>query len=227
MSDLSDLLANNRRWAGEIERSYPGFFTQLAQQQAPQYLWIGCSDSRVPANQIVDLLPGAIFVHRNVANQVHHADLNCLSVLHFAVNSLRVRDIIVCGHYRCGGVKAVLESVLEEKDHGLLDHWLRPLAEVYHRHTELLDGLPLPARMDALCELNVIEQAEHVCSTPVVQQAWRAGQDLSVHGLIYGVEDGLLRGLDLHINGPAALEPRYRQAVAGVLQRAGARANTE
>jgi carbonic anhydrase len=215
MSDLSDLLGNNRRWAAEIQRSDPGFFQKLAQQQTPQYLWIGCSDSRVPANQIVDLLPGAIFVHRNVANQVHHTDLNSLSVIHFAVTTLRVRHIIVCGHYRCGGVQAALEDV----DHGLIDNWLRPLRRLYHRHAGLLDSLPLPERIDLLCELNVIEQAYHVCNSTVVQHAWRTGQDLTVHGLIYGLHDGLLRDLDLRIGGLGEIEPCYQRVLAGVLWR--------
>ncbi len=216
MADLSDLLANNRRWASEIARSQPGFFEQLAHQQAPQYLWIGCSDSRVPATQIVDLLPGAIFVHRNVANQVHHTDLNCLSALHFAVTTLRVRHIIVCGHYRCGGIKAVLE----EEDHGLIDNWLHDLRELAQRHGERLAALPLPQRMDLLCELNAIEQARHVCHTTVVQQAWRGGMALTVHGLIYGVHDGLLRDLDLRISGLEEIEPHYCRAVAQTLARA-------
>lgn len=213
MADLSDLLDNNRRWAAEIVRSQPGFFEQLAHQQTPQYLWIGCSDSRVPANQIVDLLPGAIFVHRNVANQVHHTDLNCLSVLHFAVTTLQVRHIIVCGHYRCGGVKAVLE----EADHGLIDNWLRSLRDLSQRHAEQLAPLALPERMDLLCELNVIEQAQHVCHSTVVQQAWRAGQALTVHGLIYGVHDGLLRDLDLRISSLDEIEPHYQRALANTL----------
>lgn len=216
MSDLSDLLVNNRRWAAEIVRSRPDFFEELARQQTPQYLWIGCSDSRVPANQIVDLLPGAIFVHRNVANQVHHADLNCLSVLHYAVTALQVRHIIVCGHYHCGGVRAVLEEV----DHGLIDNWLRSLRDLSLRHAEPLAALPLPQRMDLLCELNVIEQARHVCSSTVVQQAWRAGQEVTVHGLIYGVHDGLLRDLDLRISRLDEIEPHYRRAWADSLQRA-------
>ena len=214
MSDLSGLLANNRRWAADILRSDPVFFQKLAQQQTPEYLWIGCSDSRVPANQIVNLLPGAIFVHRNVANQVHYTDLNCLSVIHFAVTTLRVRHIIVCGHYLCGGVQAVLEDM----DHGVIDNWLRPLRGFYQRHAGLLDSLPLPKRIDLLCELNVIEQAHHVCNSTVVQQAWRAGQDLTVHGLIYGLHDGLLRDLNLRIGGLAEIEPRYQRALAGTLR---------
>jgi carbonic anhydrase len=216
MSELSDLLANNRRWAAEILRGDPAFFQKLAQQQTPEYLWIGCSDSRVPANQIVDLLPGAIFVHRNVANQVHHTDLNSLSVIHFAVTALRVRHIIVCGHYHCGGVQAVLEDV----DHGLIDNWLRPLRGLYQRHAGLLDSLPRSERIDLLCELNVIEQAYHVCNSTVVQQAWRAGQELTVHGLIYGLHDGLLRDLDLRIGGLAEIMPRYQHVLADVLARA-------
>ena len=216
MHDLSHLLSNNRRWAAEIKRVDPAFFQKLAQQQKPEYLWIGCSDSRVPANQIVDLLPGAIFVHRNVANQVHHTDLNCLSVIHFAVAALRVRHIIVCGHYRCGGIQAALEDM----DHGLIDNWLRPLRGLYHRHAGLLDSLPQPERIDLLCELNVIEQAYHVCNSTVVQQAWRAGQDLTVHGLIYGLHDGLLRDLDLRIGDLAETAPRYQQALVGLLARA-------
>lgn len=213
MSDLANLLANNRRWAAEIKRHDPAFFAKLARQQRPEYLWIGCSDSRVPANQIVDLLPGAIFVHRNVANQVHATDLNCLSVMHFAVTALRVRHIIVCGHYRCGGVQAALEDA----DHGLIDNWLRPLRALAQQHAAALEVRDLPARIDLLCELNVIAQVQQACDSTVVQHAWRAGQQLAVHGLIYGIHDGLLHDLDLRISGLAEIAPRCQAALARVL----------
>ena len=201
MPSLQDLFDNNRQWASEIHESDPTFFETLSHQQAPEYLWIGCSDSRVPANQIVGLLPGALFVHRNVANLVHHTDLNCLSVLQYAIEVLRVRHIIVCGHYRCGGVQAVLD----DRSHGLIDNWLRPLKEVYERNAgQLLQIADARERVDRLCELNVVEQVHHVCQTTIVQQAWQRGQALAVHGWIYGLHDGLLRDLDVTTSGGAA-----------------------
>lgn len=194
MSSLRHLLDKNRRWAQEIETRQPGFFEALSRQQAPKYVWIGCSDSRVPANEITGLLPGEIFVHRNVANLVMHTDLNLLSVLQFAVEVLRVEHVIVCGHYGCGGVKAGAE----EQEHGLIDNWLRNIREVYRHHREQLDAIHNPDnRLDRLCELNVIEQVVNVCNTTVVQSAWRRGQSLSVHGWIYGIQDGLVRDLEV------------------------------
>jgi carbonic anhydrase len=192
MRTLNHLLENNRTWASEITRSDPDFFTKLAQQQLPQHLWIGCSDSRVPANQIVGLLPGEMFVHRNVANVVVHADLNCLSTIQFAVDVLKVRDIIVCGHYGCGGVLAALR----DERMGLVDNWLRHVQDVREKHRAEIDGLATEAEQhDRLCELNVIEQVINVSRTTVVREAWTRGQTLAVHGWIYSLQDGLLRDL--------------------------------
>ena len=193
MPHLSDLFANNRRWAARRTSEQPDFFTKLAELQDPRYLWIGCSDSRVPANEIVGLAPGELFVHRNVANVVVHSDLNCLSVLQFAVDVLRVEHIIVCGHYGCGGVHAAWRNV----PLGLIDNWLRHVQDVADRNRNRLDALiDEAAQVDRLCELNVLQQAEHVCRTTIVQDAWSRGQQLAVHGWIYALQDGLLR--DLH-----------------------------
>ncbi|HUO84422.1 MAG TPA: carbonate dehydratase, partial [Thermoanaerobaculia bacterium] len=190
MRILGHLFENNRRWAEEIRAEQPDFFEKLAHQQSPRYLWIGCSDSRVPANQIVGLLPGELFVHRNVANVVVHTDLNCLSVLQFAVDVLGVEHVIVCGHDGCGGVAAALE----ERGHGLIDNWLRNIEDVADRHGALLQRVPDPAsRIRLLGELNVIEQVINVCRTTIVRDAWSRGSTLSVHGWIYDVADGLLR----------------------------------
>jgi carbonic anhydrase len=192
MRSLPDIFANNRAWAARRVAERPDFFARLAAQQNPDYLWIGCSDSRVPANEIVGLLPGELFVHRNVANVVAHTDLNCLSVLQYAIDVLRVEHVIVCGHYGCGGVRAALEN----QKFGLIDNWLRHVQDVRARHVAALDALPdADARARRLCELNVIEQAMHVCQTTVVQDAWARGQELTVHGWIYDLNDGLLRDL--------------------------------
>jgi carbonic anhydrase len=191
MKSLSHLFDNNRKWAADITATRPDFFQKLAAQQAPEYLWIGCSDSRVPANEIVNLLPGELFVHRNVANVVVHTDLNCLSVLQYAVDVLKVRHVIVCGHYGCGGV----QSALTEAKLGLIDNWLRHVQDVARVHAPELDALRPAARVDRLCELNVIDQARHVCETTVVQDAWARGQELDVHAWIYGLQDGHLRDL--------------------------------
>jgi len=192
MSDsLSHLFDNNRKWAADVTAAHPGFFQKLVAQQAPSYLWIGCSDSRVPANEIVGLLPGELFVHRNVANVVVHTDLNCLSVLQYAVDVLKVRHVIVCGHYGCGGVKSATDGVKL----GLIDNWLRHVQDVANTQSAALDGLEGDARVDRLCELNVVEQARHVCETTVIQDAWQRGQDVRVHGWIYGLSDGRLRDL--------------------------------
>ncbi len=210
MGDLAELLANNRAWAADMTRRDPDFFRRLSAQQAPAHLWIGCSDSRVPANQIVGLQPGEMFVHRNVANVVVHADLNCLSVVQFAVDVLRVRHIIVCGHYGCGGVRAALRNDRV----GLADNWLRHVQDVRGKHRAELDALPDDEhRHDRLCELNVIEQVVNVCQTTVVHEAWVRGQALAVHGWIYGLGDGLLRDLGLTVHGPADLPARYEAAV--------------
>ena len=190
MQTLKRLFDNNRAWAARIQQEDPGFFAKLAAQQGPEYLWIGCSDSRVPANQIIGLLPGEVFVHRNIANVVVHADLNCLSVLQFAVDVLKVRHVIVCGHYGCGGVRAAYE----DDRLGLVDNWLRHVQDVAQKHRVALDRVsPEAGRIDRLCELNVIEQVANVCQTTVLQDAWSRGQDVTVHGWVYGLADGLLR----------------------------------
>jgi carbonic anhydrase len=200
--DLESLLARNRQWASEQTQSDPQFFTRLALQQAPRYLWIGCSDSRVPANQILGLVPGEIFVHRNVANVVVHSDLNCLSVVQYAVEVLRVRDIIVCGHYGCGGVAAALA----DQKLGLIDNWLRHVQDVRRRHVATLEAAgPAQMQLNRLCELNVVAQTVNVAETTVVQDAWARGQELAVHGLIYGLDDGILRQLGLSLTSDAAL----------------------
>jgi carbonic anhydrase len=188
---LSRLFENNRRWAERITATRPDFFRTLAAQQAPEYLWIGCADSRVPANEIVGLLPGELFVHRNVANVVVHTDLNCLSVLQFAIDVLKVDHVIVCGHYGCGGVKAALE----DSRLGLIDNWLRHVQDVAKQHRAELNALPPDQRHDRLCELNVLEQARHVCETTIVQEARDRGQPLNIHAWIYGLTDGRLRDL--------------------------------
>jgi carbonic anhydrase len=205
MRILHQLFDNNRAWADAVRERDPDFFPNLSRQQSPQYLWIGCSDSRVPANQIVGLLPGELFVHRNVANVVVHTDLNCLSVMQFAVDVLRVRHIIVCGHYGCGGVRAALKG----ERLGLVDNWLRHVQDVRHRHEAEIGALgDESARCDRLCELNVIEQVANVCRTTIVREAWERGQELAVHGWIYGLQDGLLH--DLHatvVHVPEAAAP--------------------
>jgi len=207
---LQHLIANNRAWAEQVRKARPDFFPALARQQAPQYLWIGCADSRVPANDIVGLLPGELFVHRNVANLVVHSDLNCLSVLQYAIEVLHVRHVIVCGHYGCGGVAAALD----DKEFGLIDNWLRHIRDVRAQHAGELHKLSdRDARIDRLCELNVLEQAHNVCRTTIVQRAWRRGQELSVHGWIYGIKDGLVNDLGFHASRPDDLPPAYRVSV--------------
>jgi carbonic anhydrase len=202
MHTLASLIEKNRLWAKEVNARDPEFFTKLSQQQSPQYLWIGCSDSRVPANQIVGLMPGELFVHRNVANIVVHTDLNCLSVIQFAVEVLRVKHIIVCGHYGCGGVKAALYN----SRLGLIDNWLRHVQDVMSKHRTLLADISNETeRLNRLCELNVMEQVLNVGQTTVVQNAWAHGQELAVHGWIYSISDGLLRDLSLTVTNPAEL----------------------
>lgn len=206
MRVLSHLFANNRAWADEITARDPDFFARLSRQQAPQYLWIGCSDSRVPANQIAGLLPGEMFVHRNVGNLVIHTDLNCLSAIQFAVEVLRVQHIIVCGHYGCGGVLAALR----DEKLGLIDNWLRHIQDIGAKHrVQLATFGGEPHRHDRLCELNVIEQVANVCQTTVVSDAWLRGQPLTVHGWIYGVGDGLLRDLKMCVTTEAELNACY------------------
>jgi len=210
MNELKALLEKNRVWAEGIKAQDPEFFQALAKQQNPRYLWIGCSDSRVPATQLVGLQPGEMFVHRNVANLVVHTDFNCLSVMQFAVDVLGVRHIIVSGHYGCGGVQAALENL----QLGLIDNWLRHVQDVMHNHEELLAKITNSTeRLDKLCELNVIEQVLNVCRTTVTQNAWARGQELSVHGWIYGIGDGLLRDLDICISNQDELEAVYQKAV--------------
>ena len=196
---LEEIFDNNKKWAARIKQLDPDFFAKLSRQQTPEYLWIGCSDSRVPANEIAGMMPGEIFVHRNIANLVIQTDLNCLSVMQFAVEVLKVKHIIVTGHYGCGGVAAALE----DEEHGLIDNWLRSIQEVYHQNRDRIDQIPeRKDKVNALCELNVIKQASNVCRSTIVQRAWRAGQELAVHGWIYGIEDGILRNLDVSVTGP-------------------------
>jgi carbonic anhydrase len=210
MPKLPDVFAKNRAWSEATRRADPDFFASLARQQAPRYLWIGCSDSRVPANQIVGLLPGELFVHRNVANVVVHTDLNCLSVLQFAVDVLRVEHVIVCGHYGCGGIQAALRR----ESLGLIDNWLRHVQDVADKHEPRLPaGGGEAARVDRLCELNAVEQALNVCRTTIVQDAWRRAQTLAVHAWVYALQDGLLRDLDFDVSGPDELAARYEQAL--------------
>lgn len=210
MRHLPDLFENNRRWAATRRAEDPEFFSTLARQQAPDYLWIGCADSRVPANEIVGLIPGELFVHRNVANVVVHTDLNCLSVLQYAVEVLGVEHVIVCGHYGCGGVQAALR----DDRFGLIDNWLRHVQDVKHKHAALLSEAPdEAARLALLCELNVIEQVRNVAETTVVRAAWERQQPLSVHGWIYGLEDGHLQDLGLCVRTPDELAPTYEASV--------------
>lgn len=204
---LKNLLERNKKWAKEIKEADPGFFTKLSSQQNPEYLWIGCSDSRVPANEIVNLMPGEIFVHRNIANVVVHTDLNCLSVIQYAVDILKIKHIIVCGHYGCGGIKAAIEN----REHGLIDNWLRHIKDVYRYHQEKMDALSDEReKANLLCELNVIEQVANVCHTTFVQNAWQRGQSLAVHGWIYSIEDGILRDLDVCITGSNEISSIHR-----------------
>lgn len=199
---LDDLKANNRRWAARMVESDPGFFKRLVGQQAPEYLWIGCSDSRVPANEIVDLDPGELFVHRNVANLAPPQDANYLSVLQFAVDVLKVKHILVVGHYGCGGIAAAVDG----QRRGLVDHWLHPIREVCQHHRHELDAIPEErARLDRLCELNVIRQVRNVASDVFVQDAWARGQDLCVHGWVYSIETGLVNDLEVAVCGTADL----------------------
>jgi carbonic anhydrase len=209
---ISDLFDHNRQWAADMQAQSPGFFTRLKNQQKPKYMWIGCSDSRVPANQITGLEPGEIFVHRNVANVVVHSDLNALSTLQFAVERLKVRHVMVVGHYGCSGVQASLERARI----GLADNWLRHIQDVRDRHQDLIEAIDPQYRGDALCELNVITQVLNVSQTTVMQDAWLRGQAVTVHGWVYGLNDGLLQDLHITVDGPDALETTYRQAVANV-----------
>lgn len=205
MRVLKHLFENNEAWANGMKSRDPEFFLKLAAQQTPQYLWIGCADSRVPANEIIGLRPGEVFVQRNIANLVIHTDINCLSVIQYAVDVLKVKHIIVCGHYGCGGVLAAMQN----QEFGLIDNWLRHLKDVYKKHEHALSGLDEPARHDRFGELNVIEQVHNVCHTAIVQGAWRRGQPLSVHGWIYSLQDGLLKDLGVCITGVSEIDPVY------------------
>jgi carbonic anhydrase len=210
MKNLNELLENNRAWAEGIKTRDPEFFQKLAQQQNPRYLWIGCSDSRVPSTQLVGLPPGEMFVHRNVANVVVHTDVNCLSVIQFAVDVLKVDHVIVCGHYGCGGVQAAIDNL----QLGLIDNWLRHVQDVMHNHAEILANITdAEQRLNRVCELNVIEQVLNVSRTTIVQNAWARGQELAVHGWIYGIENGLLRDLDIRIANQMELQEAYEEAV--------------
>ncbi|WP_375056730.1 carbonate dehydratase [Zobellella sp. DQSA1] len=207
MKMLKHLFDNNREWAEQIKAEDPTFFEKLSLQQAPEYLWIGCSDSRVPANQLTGLLPGDVFVHRNVANLVVHTDFNCLSVVQYAVEVLKVKHIIVCGHYGCGGVVAAMQN----KELGLIDNWLRNIKDIYFKHQEALEAIDdRQVREDYMCELNVVEQVANLCHTTIVQNAWKRGQSLSVHGWVYGIKDGKLHDLDVCVNGFDQIPDVYR-----------------
>lgn len=210
MSDPTELFSRNRQWAAKVNKEHPGFFEQLAKLQAPEYLWIGCADSRVPANEILGLVPGEIFVHRNIANVVVHSDLNCLSVIQFAVDVLKVKHILVVGHYGCGGVAAALAN----RRLGLIDNWLRHIQDIRLKHAPALDALPEDQQPNRLCELNVIEQVVNVCKTTIVQDAWERGQDLTIHGWTYAIHDGLLRDLKMSASNPTEVVTSYQEAVA-------------
>ncbi len=216
MTSLQHLIDRNRLWAAAVKRDDPEFFVRLARQQTPQYLWIGCSDSRVPATEICGLVPGEMFVHRNVANVVVHTDLNCLTAMQFAVDVLRVQHIIVCGHYGCSGIRATLSR----DKIGLADNWLRHVQDVCDRHQALLAAIDdAPVRERRLCELNVIDQVAHVCQSSIVREAWDRGQALQVHGWVYGIEDGLLRDLDCTVSGGGDVGASYAAALAGLAGR--------
>jgi carbonic anhydrase len=212
-SSITDLFAHNRAWAAQMERERPGFFTSLVKQQTPRYMWIGCSDSRVPANQITGLEPGEVFVHRNVANVVVHSDLNALSAIQFAVERLKVEHIMVVGHYGCSGVQAALEAARI----GLADNWIRHIQDVRDRHRALLETMAPDRRAAALCDLNVIEQVVNVSVSTVMVDAWARGQKVSVHGWAFGVHDGLLQDLKMTVSSTDSIDPLYRAAVAGIM----------
>lgn len=213
MSALEDLLRNNREWAERVRREDPGFFDRLSKQQSPKYLWIGCSDSRVPANQILGLDPGEVFVHRNVANLVVHTDLNCLSAIQFAVDLLKVEHILIVGHYGCSGVHATLTGTRV----GLADNWLRHVGDVMQKHEGLLAGAgPEKSRHERLCELNVIEQVLNVCQTTIVQDAWARGQEVAVHGWVYSLENGRVRQLSIDVAAADEVNDAYRNAIDSI-----------
>lgn len=213
MPSINDLFTHNRAWAAQMERERPGFFTGLTKQQKPKFMWIGCSDSRVPANQITGLDPGEVFVHRNVANVIVHSDLNALSTVQFAVDMLKVEHIMVVGHYGCGGVLAALNNTRV----GLADNWIRHIQDVRDRHRGILDNIAPERRGDALVDLNVIEQVVNLCVSTVMQDAWAKNQNVTIHGWAFGVHDGLLQDLHMSVASTDAIEPTYRAAVEGVV----------
>jgi carbonic anhydrase len=197
MSTIEHLFENNKKWADQITAENPHFFQGLSEQQSPKYLWIGCSDSRVPANELLGMQPGEVFVHRNIANQVIHTDLNCLSVIQFAVDILKVKDIIVCGHYCCGGISAAFDN----KSHGLIDNWLRHIKDVYRFNKQKLDAVDdKKQRMNLMCDLNVIEQVANVCNTTILRNAWLTEQNVTVHGVVYNLHDGILKDLNVSVS---------------------------
>ena len=213
MNELQDLIDNNERWADAIKQEDPDFFAKLARQQTPEYLWIGCSDARVPANEIVGMLPGDLFVHRNVANVVLHTDLNCLSVIQYAVEVLKVKHILVTGHYGCGGVRAAMQ----DRQLGLIDGWLRSIRDLYYEKRGELAKLDTDeARVDRMCELNVIQQVANVAHTSIIQNAWHRGQSLSIHGCIYGIKDGRWKNLNVTVSGLEQLPAHYRLRPLGL-----------
>jgi carbonic anhydrase len=214
-TELQELFERNEQWAAAVEKRTPGFFTALLNQQTPQYLWIGCADSRVPANELVGLLPGELFVHRNVANVVAHSDLNALSVVQYAVDALQVQHIMVVGHSNCGGVRAALEN----QRVGLVDNWLRHVQDVRHTHAVFLESVVAERRVDALVELNVLEQARNVCQTTVVQDAWKRGQEVVIHGWVYGLHNGLLQDLKMTVRSAEDVPSAYGLALGALKQR--------
>jgi carbonic anhydrase len=217
MPEIDELFAANREWAASITRQHPTFFDDLSRQQSPRYMWIGCSDSRVPANQITGLLPGEMFVHRNVGNIVVHTDLNCLTVLQFAVDVLKVEHVIVCGHYGCSGVAAAYQG----RPLGLIDNWLRHIQDVAELHQEVLRTFAdEPTRMDGLCALNALQQAANVCRTTIVQDGWRRGQNLTIHGWVYRLQDGLIRDLGFSVRSPGQVEAAFGQALQKIATKA-------
>jgi carbonic anhydrase len=212
MKEIEAVINQNREWSAKMTETEPDYFQRLAEQQAPDFLWIGCSDSRVPANQIVGMLPGELFVHRNVANLVYPSDLNCLSVIEYAVDVLQVRHIIVCGHYGCGGIRAALDNQV----HGLIDNWLTRIKDIYARNSKEIDGLDNEEkRVNRMCELNVIDQVKSVTHTTIVQEAWARGQELAVHGWVYGLEDGLVKDLGVCVESSSQVQPLFRFLNAG------------
>lgn len=212
MNPLDDLLERNREWSKRINAEDPDFFARLSKQQAPEYLWIGCSDSRVPANQIIDMAPGEVFVHRNIANVVVHTDLNCLSVIQYAVDVLKVKHIIVVGHYGCGGVHAALHGTRV----GLADNWLRHVSDVADKHATCMAHADESERHDRLCELNAIEQVQNVCMTTIVRDAWTRNQPLSVHGWVYSLRNGRVHDTGMNVHSAQTLQPAYERAIARV-----------